>query len=89
MISSSIQRLFKLKFNTIWVSKKRNNKESMICLMLKTSQSLFIWYIQSKEKILQQKSFLRKKGSGGSNNKWKEGFLTALAMAIKKNPQYQ
>ena len=30
-----------LKFSWIWVSKKRNDKESMICLMLKLSQKYF------------------------------------------------
>ena len=41
----------------------------------------------AKTKIfLQKKSFLRKGGSGGLNKKWKEGFLTSLATAIKKRP---
>ena len=52
---------------------KRNNKESMICFTLKPSQSFFIYCIQSKEKFLQKKSFLRKKDEvgGGLNKKMK------------------
>ena len=48
--------------------------------------NVFVRHIQSKEKFLQKKSFLRKKGNGGLNEKWKEGFLTALAMVIRKDP---
>ena len=44
--------------------KKRNDKESMICLMPKPNQSFFVYHIQSKEIFLQKKSFLRKRGSG-------------------------
>ena len=40
----------------------------------------------AKKKNLQKKSFLRKVGSGGLNKKRKEGFLTALATTIKKDP---
>ena len=59
----------------------------MICLMLKPSQSFFLHQYKSKEHFLQKKSILRKKGSGGlKEKKWKEGFLTALATAIKKDP---
>ena len=68
-------------------ARKRNSKESIICLMLKPNQSFFVNIIQSKEKILPKNNFLRKRGSGGLNkNKKKVFFLTALAMAIKKDP---
>ena len=46
---------FLLKFSSLWVSKKRNNKESMICLMPKPNQSFFVYRIQSKEKIFYRK----------------------------------
>ena len=39
-----------------------------------------------RRKKLQKKSVLRKRRSGGLNKKRKEGFLTALTMAIKKDP---
>ena len=65
---------------------ERNDKESMICLTSKPSQSYFIFCIQSKEKISQIKSFLTRSGSGGLSTKRKEGILTALATVIKKDP---
>ncbi len=69
---------------------EKKQKESMICLTPKPSQSFFVYYIQSKENFfLQKKSFLRKRGSGGLNKKRKEGFLTVLTTAIKKDPQHQ
>ena len=68
------------------VSKKRNDKEYMICLTPKTSQSFFVYRTKSKEKKLQKNSFLRKRGSGVLNKKRIEGFLTAPATAIEKDP---
>ena len=42
------------------------------------------WYTKLRKKILQKKSFLRKRESGGIEQKTrKEGFLTALTSAIK------
>ena len=41
---------------------------------------------KGKKNILQKNIFLRKRVSGGLNNKRKEGFFTALATMIKKNP---
>ena len=38
MITSNIEALFSLKFTPIWVSKRRNIKESMVCLTPKSSQ---------------------------------------------------
>ena len=37
---SIIQALFSSKSGPIWVSKKRNNQEFMICLMPKSSQKI-------------------------------------------------
>ena len=56
-------------------------------LNAETSQSFFFVYrLQSKEKFLQKRSFLRKREIGGLNKKRKEGFLTVLTAAIKKDP---
>ena len=71
------------------MSKKRNDKESRICLMSKPSQkkkkfhnnwSFFL------KIYLQKKSFLRKRRRGGLKKNRKEGFLTALTMTIKGDP---
>ena len=51
------------------MSKKRNNKESLIRLTPKTI--IFVKLIQSREKFLQEKSFL-KKSKGGVLNKKKK-----------------
>ena len=61
----------------------------MICLTLKPSESFIVNHIQSKEKFLSKKSFLKPSGSGGwriEQKIEKEAFLTALLMAIKKEP---
>ena len=55
----------------------------MIRLTPKPSQSFFV---EAKKTFLQKNLFLKKRESGGLNKKWKEGFLTALFTAIKKNP---
>ena len=68
------------------MNKKRNDKESMICLTLKPSQTFFVYRIQSKEKNLTKELF-KKKGKWRIEEKHQEGFLTALAMAIKKDPR--
>ena len=44
------KHFFRLKFSPMWVSKKRNNKESMIYKTPRPSQSFFVYRIQSKEK---------------------------------------
>ena len=69
------------------MSKKRNDKESMICLMLKPIQSFFVYCIQSKEIFFIEKELFNEKGSEGLNEKQKERFLTSLTMAIKKDPK--
>ena len=56
----------------------------MICITPKRNQTFFVYRIQSI--FLQKKSVLRKRGSGGLNQKRKEGFLTALTTVIKKDP---
>ena len=43
------------------MSKKRNDKESMICLTPKQIQSFFVHHIQSKEKILTEKQLFEEK----------------------------
>ena len=55
------------------MSKKRNNKEFMICLTLKPSQSFLVYKAKKKYFFYRKSTFLRK-------------FLTGLATAIKKNP---
>ena len=67
------------------MSQKRNDEESMICLMPTPNQSFFVYHIQSKENFSQKKSFLRKGGSGGLNRKQKDIFLTVLVTVIKKD----
>ena len=63
MISSIIQALFFLsKFSPKWMSKKRNDNESMICLMLKPNQSFFVYCILSKEKNFTEKELFKEKG---------------------------
>ena len=41
---------------------------------------------KKQRKTFTRNSFLRKRGSGGGNKNQKEGFLTSLATAIKKDP---
>ena len=47
---------FQSKFSLIWVSKKRNDKESTICLTPKPNQSFFVYllalYTKQEEKKL-------------------------------------
>ena len=50
MIRFIIQGLLELKFSPILESKKRKNKESMICLMAKRIESFLVYRIQTKEK---------------------------------------
>ena len=68
----------------LYNKKKRNDKESKICLTPKPSQSFFVYRIQSKEKKLRKKSFSKKRGIGVLNKK-RKGFLTALVTVIKKD----
>ena len=48
----------------------------MINLTPKPSQSLFVYRMQSIEKLFpEKKKLLKDKGGGGLNKKWKEGFF--------------
>ena len=40
---------------------EKNDKESMICLTVKPSQSFFVYFIQSKENIFTEKELLNEK----------------------------
>ena len=53
-------------FSPNWGSKKRNKKESMICLTAKSSQNFFVHGIQSKEIF-----FLQKKGLFKEKGEWR------------------
>ena len=69
------------------MNKKRSDKESMICLTPKPNQSFFVYRIQNKKENFHRKRALKKRWGGGLNKKQrKEGFLTALATAIKRDP---
>ena len=54
----------------------------MICLMLKPSQSFFVYHIQSKEKCFIEKELFKEKGVRRIEQKMK----IALTTAIKKEP---
>ena len=55
------------------------------CLMPKLNQSFCSTVYKVRKKWWQKKRFLIKRGSGGLNQKWKEGFSTALNTAIQKD----
>ena len=57
MINTIIQAIFILKFSPLWVSKKRNDKESMISLTPKPNQNFFVNCIQSKEFFYSKRAF--------------------------------
>ena len=76
---------FLWRFDPIWVSKKRKDKESTISLTPKPSHNFFVYPIQIKEINFTEKEFLRKRKSAGLNDKQREAFLPALATAIKKD----
>ena len=87
MINSIIQGLFLIKIQSSMSEqeKKRQRIYDLLNIETKTKFLLSTVY-KAKKKFLQKKSFSRKMGSGGLNKKWKEGFLTALTTAIKKDP---
>ena len=74
------KHFFKLKFNPIWVSKKRNDKESMICLT-PTPRQVFLFffclpYTEQKGFIyffffFTEKELFKEKRCGGLNKKTK------------------
>ena len=75
MISSIIQALFKIIIQPDINEQERTNKESMISLTLKTSQSFFVSGILKKV-------LFKDKGEWRIKQKTKECFLTPLATAI-------
>ena len=85
MFTSIIQAIF---FSNSVKNKRGKKKRQRFYDLLnaEASGSFFVYSIQSKELFLLKKSFLRKRGSGRLNKKRKEGFLTALTTAIKKDP---
>ena len=54
---------------------KRNDKESMICLMTKPSQSFFVYCIQSKENLFYKKELFKEKGEWSIEQKKKRRLL--------------
>ena len=59
------------------MSKKRNNKESLICLIPKLSQTFFVDRIQSKEKFFfffTKEELLKERGNGGLNKNEKKAY---------------
>ena len=72
-----------LKFNPIWVRKKRNGNESMFCLTPKPSKLSLAIINKTKKNFFTEKG---KMGRGGLNKRQKEDFWTALTMVVKKEP---
>ena len=56
---------------------KRNDKESMICLMPKPNKNFFIYCIESKENFLTEKELLKEKEEwgGGIEQKMKRRYF--------------
>ena len=55
-------------------------------LNAKTKPKFLVLPYTKQRKNLQKKSFLRKRRSGGLNTERKEGFVSAVATVIKKDP---
>ena len=72
------------KGSLIWVSKKRNNKESIICLTPKTSKSFFV--CKAKKKFFTEKELFKESGERRIEHKTKRRLLTALVTGIQKDP---
>ena len=93
MTSSIIQALF-LNQNSAQYKcvKKRNDKESMICLTPKTSEKnseiigVSLSTVYKARKFLYSKECFKETESLRLKKKRKEGFLSALAMGIKTDP---
>ena len=68
------------------MSDQEMTKNSIICLQQKPSQSFLIYRIQSKNIFTEKELFKEKWEWRTEQKKWKEGFFTALATAIKKEP---
>ena len=67
------------------MSEQEKKRQSMIFLALQPSTKKISKIIGAKKKFFTEKDLFKEKVSGGLNRKQKEGFLTALAMAIKKD----
>ena len=62
----------------LWFDRRWNQPKVSLSTVYKAEKFFFFFY--------RKRTFLRKRGSGGLNKKQKEGFLTALVTAIKKDP---
>ena len=70
------------------MSEQEKKRQRIYGLINTEAKPKFLCLSYTKQRnFLQKKSFLRKRGIGGlKKTKQKEGFLTALATAIKKGP---
>ena len=70
------------------MSEQENKRRRIYDLLNAETKRKFLCLPYKKQRFffLQKNSFLRKRGSKGLNTKQKEGFLTALATAIQKDP---
>ena len=70
------------------MNKKRNEKQSMICLTPKPSQIFFVCPIQSKEIFFTENELFKEKGEGRieQNTKRRLFFFAALVMTVQKDP---
>ena len=87
MISSINQALIFIKIQPNMSEQEKKRQRIYDLLQSRPSQPFFVYHIQKKEKIHKKIDFLRKRGTGGLNKEPKEGFLTALGTAIKKDPK--
>ena len=58
----------------------------MICFTPKSSQSFFVYRIQSKETLFTEKDLFKEKVEWRTEQKTKKKLLTALVTAIQKDP---
>ncbi len=70
------------------MSEQKKKRQKIYDLLDAETKSIFFFvpYTKQRKKILLKKNFLRRSRSGGVNKKRKEGFLTAFATMIKKDP---
>ena len=72
MIRSIIQKLFFIK---IQLNMNKQDKESMICIISKSSQNFSVNCIQNKENFLSEREYFKKTENGGLNKNRSEGFF--------------
>ena len=87
MISSIIQALFKIKIPPN-MSEQEKKRQRIYDLLNAESNPKFLclpYTNQRKGFFSQKKRLLRKMGSGGLNQKRKEGFLTLFATVFNKD----